>query len=911
MNRFLFCLGFLAASFVGFSQAKSSWAIVSSSQKRILQKEKGDLGLEHQLLYSLNETEFKQSLETLHSGVSSAKSIAVAIPNSRGKIEQFNVVESSNFAPELQAKYPEIRAYSGTGITDPKASISFSVSPSGVQTMILRGDSGSEFIEPLTKNKSVYAVSTSKSRSKGVLPLTCKTADVELSKDLTKKASQVKSSNGVFKTMRLALSCTGEYAQYFGGTVVSALDGMNATMARVNGIFNRDLAVKLIIIGNNDLIVYTNAATDPYSDADVGIEVIADCTGNDCPGAWNSEVQKTITSVIGEANYDIGHLFGASGGGGDAGCIGCVCDALTNTDSTPVYTSGKGSAFTSPSDSRPEGESFDIDFVAHEMGHQIGATHTFSSTVEGTGTSVEPGSGSTIMGYAGITNYDVQNQSDDYFAYTSISQIQSNLASKSCPIDTILSSQTPTADAGFDYTIPKSTPFVLNGTASDPNGNTMTYCWEQNDSATNSESEANSIAYAAKTNGPNFRSFLPSSVTNRYFPTLNKVLSGQLVTTWEALPSVARNLSFVFTARDNASLGFGQTNSDGMVVTVDGNKGPFALTSQNTSDLSWVLGSSQTITWSVNSSNLLSGSANVNIKLSTDGGLTFPTVLVANTPNDGSEVIAAPMTAAKNCRILIEPTANVFYAVNSKPFALGYSIATSCSSYPFAGTFPVSIPESQTFAEIAVVVPASTSEITDVDFSVNFTHTYISDVQMEVVSPKGTVVKLFDKSCGANDTTLILTYDDMGGALNCGSTASQTIVPAGVLSAFNGENPQGTWTLRFKDTGVGDIGVINSASIKICSSTYTTLATSSFEINDFVLYPNPNKGDFNIRFSSSNTTDIRVSVTDMLGRKIYQKEFENTGDFNENIQLKNASAGTYIITVVDGDRKGVSKIIVE
>jgi subtilisin-like proprotein convertase family protein len=709
--------------------------------------------------------------------------------------------------------------------------------------------------------------------------------------------------------MRLALSCTGEYAQYFGGTQNNVLVAMNATMTRVNGVFNRDLAVKLVIIANNTNIIFTDPLTDPYSDADQGVEVVADCTGNDCPGTWNEEVQKTITSIIGEGNYDIGHLFGASGGGGDAGCIGCVCDALTNTDSTPVYSIGKGSAYTSPSNSKPEGDAFDIDFVAHEMGHQIGATHTFSYDIEGTGTSVEPGSGSTIMGYAGITDYDVLSQSDDYFAYASISQIQSNLVSKSCPVSTTLNSQTPTANAGANYTIPKGTPFVLNGSASDPNGNTMTYCWEQNDSAT-SQSGSNSIAYATKPNGPNFRSFLPKSVTNRYFPELSRVLSGQLTTTWESVSSVARNLNFVFTVRDNAALGLGQTNSDAMVLTIDENKGPFAVTSQNSSNSSWVLGSSQTITWSVNSSNLLSGAANVNIKLSTDGGLTFPTFLATNTPNDGSQVITAPTTAAKNCRILIEPTGNVFYAVNSKPFALGYSITTSCSSYAFAAPYP--IPDApHAYTEKTIVVPSSTSEIADVNFNIGLTHAYLSDVQIEVVSPKGTTVKLFDRSCGASDNSLILTYDDLGGVLNCGATISQTVAPAGILSAFNGENPGGTWKLRFIDVGEGDTGIINSASIQICSNSYTTLATSSFEINDFVLYPNPNKGDFNIRFSSSNTTDIQVSVTDMLGRKIYQKAFENIGDFNQNIQLKNAAAGTYIITVVDGDRKGISKIIVE
>ena len=895
MSKLLFCLGLFLVGFNGYSQGKSSWTAVGYSQKTVSQRQEDNSELEGKLVYILNETEFKKSLETLHSGVSIAKGIAVAIPNSNGKIEQFLVMESSNFAPELQAQYPEIRAYSGTGITDPKASINFSVSPSGIQTMVLRGDSGSEFIEPLTKDKSLYAITTSKNRSKGDLPLTCKTVDVALNKDLVKKTSQLKSNNGVFKTMRLALSCTGEYTAYFGGTVANALAAMNTTMTRVNGVFNKDLALKLEIIANNNAIIYTDATTDPYSDATAGVD-----------GDWTLQLQNTLTSVIGSANYDIGHLFGASGGGGDAGCIGCVC-----VDPTVSVPAGKGSAYTSPSNGVPKGDSFDIDYVAHEMGHQLGANHTFSYDVEGTGVSVEPGSGSTIMGYAGITDYNVQSQSDDYFAYASIKQIQDNLATKSCPVSSPMTNQTPTVNAGVDYIIPKSTPFVLNGTASDPNGDTLTYCWEQNDSATNSENAGNSFAYAAKPNGPNFRSFLPSSVTNRYFPALGRVLSGQLTTSWESVSSVGRNLNFAFTARDNAALGFGQTNTDTMLVAVDGTKGPFAVTSQNTPDSSWVMGSSQTISWSVNSSNLLSGAGFVNIRLSTDGGLTYPMYLASNTLNDGSEVVTAPLTAAKNCRILIEPVGNIFYAVNSKPFALGYTVATSCNLYTFAGPFPVAIPESATYAEQSIVVPASSSEITDVNFNVNFTHTYISDVQIELVSPKGTVVKLFDRSCGATNTSLVLVYDDLGGLLTCGSITSQTVAPAGLLSAFNGENPGGTWKLRFRDTGVGDTGRIDTASVQICSSSYATLATPSFEINDFVLYPNPNKGDFNIRFSSSNTTAIKVFVTDMLGRKIYQKEFENTGDFNQNIQLKNASTGTYVVTVVDGDRKGVSKIIVE
>ncbi|HSD08116.1 reprolysin-like metallopeptidase [Flavobacterium sp.] len=894
MNRFFFCIGVLIISYTGYSQSKSLWKEVNNSQKNATQK---GVNTDSQKLYTLDIAHFKQSLETLHTNTQDPQKISVIIPNSNGKMEEFLVVESSNFVPELQEQFPNIRAYSGTGITDPGASINFSISPTGIQTMVLRGNSVSEFIDPLPNDKSIYVVSNSRMRAKGELPVTCRTVDKTLNKGLTQKASQLKSNNGVFKTMRLALSCTGEYTKFFGGTTDNALAAINATMTRVNGVYNKDLAVKLLLIANEASIIFTNPTTDPYSNADVGV-------GDDTHEAtWHRELQSTLTTLIGNDNYDIGHLFGATGGGGDAGCIGCVCD---NPTAAEPY--GKGSGFSSPANGRPTSDVFDIDYVAHEMGHQLGANHTFSYENEGTGTSVEPGSGSTIMGYAGITDYDVQKQSDDYFAYISIKQIQDNLAGKSCPVSTPMTNQTPTANAGPDYTIPQGTPFVLKGTATDPNGDTMTYSWEQNDSATSREIGDRSYAYGTKANGPNFRSFLPSSETSRYFPAFSRVLGGKLNTTWESVSTIGRKLNFVFSVRDNAVSGLAQTNSDATVITVDGTKGPFAVTSQDVQDLSWILSSSQTITWSVNGTNSLSGANNVNIKMSIDGGLTFPIFLATNTPNDGSEVVSAPAIAAKNCRILIEPTDNVFFALNSAPFALGYKVETSCASYDFAAPYP--IPESLT-AEKTIVVPATDSEITDVNFNISFTHTYISDVQIELVSPKGTTVKLFDRSCDGVNGSLILKYDDLGGSLTCGSTISQTVAPVDLLAAFNGENPQGTWKLRFRDTGVGDTGTITAASIEICSGAYVTMAIPEYEIKDFMLYPNPNKGNFTILFTSHDKEDIHVFVNDMLGKKVYDKKFKNTGNINEIIQLSNVTQGTYIVTVEDGGQKGVSKIIVK
>lgn len=905
MNRHLICLCFLAFSFIGYSQ-KSSWTAVGATQKGVSEKQQGNSDSDRKLLYSLNEAEFKQSLQTLHSGGSR---VTVAIPNSKGIIEQFNVVESSNFDPKLQAQYPEIRAYSGTGITDPKASISFSVCKGGVQTMVLRENEGSEFIDPYDKKQSIYAVTTSKKREKGVMALTCKTADdLELNKNLTKKTAKVRSNNGVFKTMRLALSCTGEYAEYFGGTVEGALGGMNATMTRVNGVYNRDLALKLIIVANNAAIVFTDAATDPYSDPEVGLETIAGCTG-DCPGTWNKEAQSAITNGIGEANYDIGHLFAAEGGGGDAGCIGCVCDALRDSNSTPSYYIGKGSAYTSPSNGKPEGDLFDIDFVTHEMGHQLGANHTFSYEIEGTGVNVEPGSGSTIMGYAGITDYDVQNQSDDYFGYLSILQIQDNLAPKGCPVSVTIDNQTPTVNAGLDYIIPKSAPFILKGVGTDPNGDVLTYCWEQFDSATD-QTGSNSLAYSEKPNGPLFRSFLPGNSPNRYMPNFNRVLAGQLSSAWESVSSVSRELNFALTVRDNAVSGSGQTNSDTMKVTVNASTGPFEVTSQkDESEASWIPGAVQTVKWSVNNTNTLPGSATVNIKLSTDGGLTFPIVLAANTPNDGAETVTAPASLAENCRILIEPTSNIYYAVNKFPFAIGYTVATSCNSYVFPA--PFAIPEPG-YTEKTVVVTEATGKISDVNFDLGLTHEFMSDVVIEVISPKGTAVKLFNRECGDSNSTLLLHYDDLGGILTCGKTTLQNVAPSQLLSAFNGENPQGTWKIKVGDSYSGDTGVLDSASIQICTREYTAITAGQLNNKELLYYSNPSNGNFTIEFTSNeNNGPVKVVVYDLSGRVIFKEEYANKLFFKQEIQLPIVNIGVYIMKVSDDTREDVRKLIVQ
>lgn len=842
------------------------------------------------LYYRLNTESLKAKLsktsqKSLDEGIAE-----ITIPNTNGVLERFQVSESSNFDPELQAKYPEIRAYQGSSLDDKSARIHLSVSPKGIQTMVLRGNKKTEFIEQNPENREQYVLFSS-DRTTSRMKLDCKTIDQIAQESDLSKTAKTTSNNKVFKTLQLALSCTGEYAAYFGGTKALALGGMNATLTRVNGILNRDLAVKLVLIANNDAIIYLNASTDPYSGASAG-----------AGGAWNQEVQTTLTNVIGNNNYDIGHLFGASGGGGNAGCIGCVCRNPTSAD--PL---AKGSAYTSPSDGKPEGDTFDIDFVIHEMGHQLGANHTFSyDSGERTSVNVEPGSGSTIMGYAGITDdYDIQNNSDDYFAYASILQIQNTLASKSCPVSSTITNNPPAVNAGIDYTIPISTPFVLKGSSLEANN--ITYNWEEYDNATTT-SGTNSTAYPTKPNGPLFRSVAPSSSQIRYMPSLSSVLQNKLTTTWESVSSINRTLNFTLTGRDNGASGQAQTNTDAMVVNVVSSAGPFAVTSHNIDDISWWQGYGQTVTWSVNNTNNLQGSSTVNIKLSTDGGLTFPITLASNTPNDGSEFVIVPesIESSTNCRILIEPIGNIYYALNSKPFAIGYVAATTCNTYSFGSSF--SIPYSSSYTARTVNVPAAEGNISDVNVSINVTHTRFSDLEIEIVNPQGTTVRLFNKSCGGTSSTLALQFDDSGNTLDCAKTTTQIVFPADELSVFNGQSPEGTWTFRVRDAVSGMFGTVNSASVNICTQVFT-LDTIDVVKKDFVLYPNPNKGSFTVQFKSESTS-VKVFVNDILGKTIYAKTFETDGDFNQNIFLPNAASGLYLVTVIDGDKRTVRKIII-
>ncbi len=602
--------------------------------------------------YSLDLNAIRSTLANAQETGKNAKPVEIKLPTLNGKIERFAVYSAPVVVKSIADRH-QLGSYVGIGIDDPTAYVRFSVAPNDFQSMMLR-NGVYEFIEAQNKEKNVYGVHPKTSKADADKAFVCSTSEAPLTKQQIDKlymsgktftnnpADFNKSSDQKYRTMRLAMTVNGEYTQYFGGTVAGALVQINATLTRCNFVFEKDFALHLILQDFPSLI-YTDPATDPYTTT---------------LSSWNLAAQKAITAAAGEANYDIGHMFGASGGGGNAGCIGCVCVSPPLNASGVPTGNGKGSGITSPADGVPQGDKFDIDYVAHEIGHQLGGNHTFSHALEGTGQNVEPGSGSTIMGYAGITSQNVQMNSDAYFHINSIIQVQNNLTSKTCDIETPVANTPPVITAMLDVTIPKGTAFVLSAQATDAEGDPLTYTWEQVDNATSTTTIAN---LGTLTNGPSFRSWTPTASPTRYFPKLSTVLAGNLKNNadWEAVSTVARTSNFRVTVRDNkADVAQQQTQSANQKVTVHAN-GPFKITSTKVYN-----NAAGPFTWDVVGTNAAPFNvANVKIDYTTDNGATW-TVLAASTPNDGTEDFSFSSFATNTAlKIRVSAIGNVFYAI--------------------------------------------------------------------------------------------------------------------------------------------------------------------------------------------------------------------------------------------------------
>jgi len=897
-KKLLFSIIALVIFAGGYGQS-ALWRSVDSEKLTTLPKSERDVTPTRYKLFQLNYEAMKAQLDLAPSRDSGQFSdVVIAFPTPEGELKNFRIYEASVMHPDLAANYPGNDSYVGQAIDDASKTIRFSVTMFGLHAMTMSAE-GAAYIDTYTKNRQNYIVYDRKDVSK-TRTFTCHAPEAAEAEFANRATGEMLASDGIFRRYRLAMASTAEYSAFhvaaaglspFASTAqkkAAVLAAMVVTMTRVNGVYERDMSLTMELVANNDAVIFIG--TDSFS--------------NDNAGQLINQSQTVINSVIGAANYDIGHTVSTGGGG------------LAQLNSP--CTGNKARGITgSPS---PVGDPFDIDYVAHEMGHQFGAQHTFNNSCDGNvsgTTSVEPGSGTTIMAYAGICAPNVQGNSDPYFHAVSIAQMSAFVAGTgNCSVNVANNNAAPIVNAGGSVTIPKGTPFILKGSAIDANGDALTYSWEQ----TNTE-QTTQPPLPSSTTGPNFRSQIPSTSPNRFLPSLQNVLAGNLTTGWEVLSNVPRTFNFALTARDNRMPNGGQTGRANKIVTVS-NAGPFVVTSHNTDQLVVAPGSTQTVTWDVaGTTGNGVNTANVNILLSTDGGYTWDTVLVANTPNDGSEQITLPNITMPNCRIIVEAVGNVFYAINGKNIAIGnytYSQQNVCTDYPFTLNAPITESADNSYPGYQFNI-TDTYTISDFNLRANVTHPNIGQFNLLIMAPWQTELNtaLWYNNATCTGANMDKWFDTAGTAVNCATTndgGSFLPYSVGNINGYNGNNSAGTWRLYFKDVvvdGNSAAATFNSVTFQLCrTELIPTLSTPTVGLEGFALYPNPNNGSFNIKFNSYSSNKIAINVHDIQGRKIFGQEFENTGLFNENLQLNNVQSGVYLVTVQDGATKEVKRIVV-
>ena len=594
-------------------------------------------------------------LPTQKGGKSSVNKQTIVLPNEKGEMETFLIENIPLLSDALSRRFPNLNTYDGRSVSRPEVRMRLSTHPNGINAWLKLTD-GPDFFIQTQKGKKNLHFTYLKSRADFAPSLSCKTDDLLRKSQSPDDTAKSIATNNEIRTFRIAIATTGEYTTFWGdnddsngtneedayGAVVSSLN-------RISSVFEDEVKVRLELVSDESLI-YEDAETDPFT------------------GEYGSELQSTLDQVIGDDAYDIGHLFDYGQPNGDAGCIGCVCEPGKKGQgfSTHPFRDIFGGEYRN--------DYFDLDYAGHEIGHQFGAYHTFSFNSEGTGYNAEPGSGSTIMAYAGITGEDdVQLHGDPYFHYYSIQNILDVVALATCPVLEPYEAPIFTTNAGEEYYIPIGTAYKLKAAQVEEFEGT-TYCWEQLDSGqvtSDSFGPNNAIGSLA-------RSLPPTSETIRTIPNPKQLINNTLIQknpsvydAWETVPMVGRILEWGLTVRRPFENKI-QVAQDKTKITVVASSGPFLVSSQADSDVVIKGGSRETITWEVaNTDKAPINVSEVTIYLSSDGGLTFPILLANAVPNSGvAEVLIPNDLDTSQARIKIEAKAGIFFAYNATNFTI-------------------------------------------------------------------------------------------------------------------------------------------------------------------------------------------------------------------------------------------------
>ena len=647
---FFSCFQVLTAQNNNFWQETSEQIIPSRKSPKVLQQPKAER------YFKLDMTRLKQVLKKAPMEYTNpAKGLVIAFPLDDGSIENFVISESPVMAPKLAAKYPNIKSYSGQGLDNPLHSIRFDYTPLGFHGSI-HTPKGKVYIDPFTEGKGDFCVVYNTNNMSEVTPaflpdLGCGVsaehfAEYETEEKLTEQAlTQLRAAQAPVnvKIYRLALACTGEYGRTKGGSLESVNASYVTAINRVNQVFELEVAVRMQLIENNDRLIFLDPSTDPYNEANLGTGLL----GQNLPAFVGAGVPTN--------SYDVGHVFTNA------------CTDVGGVASGQVCTDGKMRGVTCHYSQNIE--AIAVDVMSHEIGHQFSCGHSWdncpSSAEQRAGaTAYEPGSGSTIMSYAGSCgSQNIVNNGDDYYNIGTLESFigYSRVTVANCGIDVPNGNNEPEVTVPYEdgFYIPASTPFELTAIGSDIDGDAITYCWEQHDAGVTPSELGNPTGNAAL-----FRSRRPTTNPTRAFPSIGAVLGNSFNNT-EVLPTYDRDLSFYCTVRDNVANG-GGTVWDDVNFKADGDSGPFVITFP--SGLSDILsaGAYQEITWNpANTENAPVNCKTVDIMISYDNGANFADTLARGVLNDGSFFTTIPERTSNNARIKIKASDNVFYDLSN------------------------------------------------------------------------------------------------------------------------------------------------------------------------------------------------------------------------------------------------------
>ena len=587
----------------------------------------------------------------------------ISVPMPDGGTEDFTVYNVQTCEPAVYEKHPEIRTFAGRSLRNPNVTMRGSITVRGFRLMILHNDGNVGFVEPYYNGQTQYyiayhqdAVPTEtlpQGLSRGIAPNAVINTDPGTPALATQPAADRSSAELVkMKVYRFAVSCTGEFGQDHGGTQEGAFAGVVEYTNWVNSIFERDIALRLQLVEKSVDVAFFNPTTDPFPSTN--------------PLALLSQNALVINGFIGINNYDIAHVYSrydpATAGGilGVAGTIGngCVQSSKAEGVSTGFASIDYGANF--------------VNTIGQEVGHQLGGGHTWNRCGGGNGrngaSAFEPGSGSTIMSYAGACGSDnVANDSDLYFHAGSIEEIAfyyTALLGANCGtfLETTNHKPEVTLEYTNDFFIPILTPFELDGSATDADGDSLLYCWEQMNTALETPLEA------PVGDVPIFRTRPPGDKTNRYFPQLSTVLNNTFDLA-EQLPTYTRDLDFRLSARDNRV--DGGVGWKDVAFKATELAGPFLVVSPNATSDIWKVGEFATVKWDVaNTFNAPVNCKKVNIRLSTDGGLTWPITLATDVSNDGEHLVSVPDNVTTKARIRVDAADNIFFDVSNANFKI-------------------------------------------------------------------------------------------------------------------------------------------------------------------------------------------------------------------------------------------------